>query len=205
LIQTTARHNDHSRSLAINRAVMILAGKAGGEEFNVAVPELKRYLDGATAEDEYAVDVFGSLLAKLSAIPSVKRQDMEQLWNAWDSFVDRIATTHPGELKWGVEWLPAEQVKTYRQNRAIVGGVTPEKAGKALQLAQAGVKSAQTALDNAKLQQANGRPGDVVGATQRLEAAKRAEEDALKDFNAAGANAKPPKWLDADHLQPALP
>jgi hypothetical protein len=204
-IVTLVGHNDHSRAMAINRALLILLGRSGGTEYNLAVPELKRYLDGAPPEDEYAVDVFGSLLGKLSAVPGVKRQDMEQLWTAWDSYVDRLASNRPNELKWGVEWLSAEQVKGYRQTRAVVGGITPDVAGKKLQTAKTAFASAQTQLENAKLQQANGRQADVVGATQRLETAKRALDEAQKDFVAAGANAVPPKWLDPDHIQPALP
>ena len=28
--------------------------------------------------------------------------------------LDRLAKAHPGKLKWGIEWLPAEDVKRYR-------------------------------------------------------------------------------------------
>jgi hypothetical protein len=200
-------HGDKSRALVLNRAIaMLMENQIGPSEFNVAVPELKAYLDSASADDERAVDVFGSVLARLSAMPRVKRTDMEALWTAWDGYVDRLAAAHPGELKWGVQWMPAEQVQAFRKSRSVVTGLNPEQAGKNLQAAQARKKAAQTALDTAKALQAGGRPADPVGAQKRLDEAVKAEADAQRDFASVAAQATPPKWLDPKtQLQPVLP
>jgi hypothetical protein len=200
-------HGDKSRALVLNRAIaMLMESQIGPSEFNVAVPELKAYLDAAPADDERAVDVFGSVLARLSAMRGVKRTEMEALWTAWDSYVDRVASAHPGQLKWGVEWMPADQVQVFRKSRAVTTGLNPEQAGKNLQAAQGRKKAAQIALDTAKQLQAAGRPADPVGAQKRLDEAVKAEADAQRDFASVAAQATPPKWLDPKtQLQPVLP
>ncbi len=201
------QHGDKSRALVLNRGIaMLMQTQIGPSEFNAAVPELKTYLDSAPADDERAVDVFGSVLARLSAMPRVKRADMEALWTAWDTYVDRLAGSHPGQLKWGVEWMPAEQVQSFRKSRSVVTGLTPEQAGKNLQAAQGRKKAAQIALDTAKTLQAAGKPADPVGAQKRLDEAAKAEADAQRDFASVAAQASAPKWLDPKtQLQPVLP
>src|SRR5262249_6337388 len=105
------KHDDRSRSTAINASIVtIQRGKIAADSVP-AVNAMQSFIGGAAADDEYAADVFGTLLTKVSGLrmDDKTRTSVEQAWGSYDTFVDRLAggtgpgtgaVSHAGQLKW---------------------------------------------------------------------------------------------------------
>ena len=116
-----------------------------------------------------------------------------------DSYNDRIATSRTGtdKLKWGTEWLPAEDVKRYREAQGR-DGLNVTLAAKQLVAARARLKTAQDNLAAAKKKRRRrGRGEKAVESAQEQVAA------AEKTVQAAAATMQAPKWLEK--FDPVVP
>jgi hypothetical protein len=200
-------HNVRSRSLTLNLTIYSLNTNRQLADL-VKVAEFDRQEMGRMPNDEYAADIFGTLINKISTMDRAPKDKLDQWWKAHDNYIDSLAARgdvgQPGKLKWGIEWLPAEDVQNYRNAR---NATSPDvgAAAKEVQLAQARVKSAETALRNATAARTRGDAADVAGAQSQLEAANTALVKAQKVLNDANAavNVKKPRWLSK--FDPVIP
>lgn len=208
-LDTAFEHNVRTRSLVLNRAIATVLSKGVTfKQFDVAAGELKAYLQ-ANANDEKAADIFAGLLAKASAFPNVSKQ-LEPHWAFLDTYYDQlahnpeVAAAHPNQLKWGTDWLPAEEVRRYRLVRAnptsaeIFRGVT--RATRDLEIAKAKALAAQQKLDQAS---AAGGGGDIVGLRGQLDLAQKNLDAAQKAYDAATQLYKLPRY--PEKFEPVIP
>jgi hypothetical protein len=207
-LETAYGHNVRTRSLVLNTAIYMLSGQRPLNSLTQAA-ELVRQQMGHQQNDEYAADIFGTLVNKISTMDRAPKDKLDEWWKFHDNYIDALAARgdvgQPGKLKWGVEWLPAEDVKRYRNARNVTNpGVGA--AAKDVEVAQARVRSAETALKKAKADRANGGTADVTGAESQLDAANAALVKASKALNDANdaVNAKKPRWLEKFN-EPVLP
>jgi hypothetical protein len=137
---------------------------------------------------------------------------VDEYWTFLDHYVDQLgqqggaANPNAGKLKWGLDWLPAEEVRQLRLTRGVEdrGGVLAA-AAKEAETAFQRAKLAEAALQKAKDARAKGQPADLVGAQNQLDAANAVLAEAQKKVQAAGAglNFKKPRWLS--EFAPVLP
>lgn len=201
LLTTAIKRGDHSRALAMNRAIIAMRRNPTFQRLGVAANDLKAYLDTQPG-DEYAAEIFGTLLARATSMPNAPKDKIEPFWEYLDKYNDEIARSRgeTGKLKWGVDWLPAEDVMRFRQARAAGNSVsvTVTEAARQLEAARARLKSAQAALTKAQ----SGR-GDVIGAQRAVDASTEAVLEAEKMVQATAATMTPPKWLEK--FEPVIP
>lgn len=197
-----------SRSAVLDYAICVAYGarpKPGNnkaQELGMAIETMHDYL-GTQRDDEYAANVYGTLLDKASTMPGVAKEKLAAQWETFDRYIDQLATTvHPDQLKWGIDWMPKELVQRYRESRDHTAGAAPaapqEKLQQELDQAKAAVIRMQKAYEQAK-----NSGGDVIGAKNQLEAAQANAFRIQMQMDQAGAPAPKPKWLDK--FQPVLP
>ena len=192
------RRGDTSRAMTMNRAIVAMLHQPTLQKLGVAANDLKLYLD-ATPGDELAASLFGTMLARTSAMPNAPKEKIEPFWEYLDKYNDAIAAKRQdGKLKWGTEWLAAEDVQRYRAARKAGSGVSVTEAAKQLEAARARLKLAQNSLAMA---QKNG--GDVIGAERGVESAQAAVQEAETTLQAAAATVAPQKWLEK--FEPIIP
>jgi hypothetical protein len=202
--------SSRSRALLVNRVIAMLDTPTPSTEFGVAIEDLQRYLQ-SKPDDEYAADVFGMALEKAKTFPNVTKENLAAMWKFLDGYDDRLAQSpdnqqaHPNQLKWGTEWLPAEDVQHYRAARGQGDGVSLTQAARDLEAARSKNKIAQDGLAHAKEMQTAGRHFDLVGFQNNADAAAANLAAAQKTFQIATAGLHPAKWLSHDQLQPVLP
>ncbi|MEA2735863.1 MAG: hypothetical protein QOE14_2314, partial [Humisphaera sp.] len=109
------------------------------------------------------------------------------------------------KLKWGIDWMPADDVLRFRQARGVAAGTGVGAAAKEVDLAAQRVRSAEQALKNANAARALNEAADVQGAQNQLDAANAALVKAQKTLNDANAalNLKKPRWLTK--FEPVIP
>jgi hypothetical protein len=150
---------------------------------------------GMAQEDEYAANIFGTLVDRLSTVPSLSKVDkdkIEEHYQFLDQYNDRFATQHDGKLKWGIEWLQPDLVRQYRSNRGKPANAiaAPEQLKKDVEAAEARVYTMRQAVDKAR-----SSGGDVVGAQNQLDAAQANFGRLQLQLNQMGAPPRPPTWL----------
>jgi hypothetical protein len=149
--------------------------------------------------DEYAADIFGTLVAKIETMDRAPKDKVEGYWAFYDTYVDQVAKEqNPGKLKWGIDWLPAEEVRRNRELRRLAGApVGVQAAAKDVDAAAQRVRTAQAALNKAQEARKRGEAADEKGAENQLKAANDALNDAQQKLRNANEvmNFKPPRWL----------
>jgi hypothetical protein len=191
---------EKTRSAVLNNVIMVMTKKTTApKELNDCIEMARQYLSTHPG-DEYAADVYGTLLERVSAMPGVRAEAVQPLVAGLDQYVDQVGRdTHPDQLKWGVEWKDKTLVQQYRSSRGHAANVTPPAdLQKELETAQAKVYQMQQALEQAKANH-----GDVFGAQNQLDAAYAALGKIQLQAKQAAGPAPKPKWLDK--LEPVLP
>ena len=209
-LEAAHARNVRSRSLLLNTAIYMINGQRQLPSMLQAADLVRGVLAGP-ANDEYAADVFGTLINKIDQMDKAPQDRVDALWAAHDAYVDQLAARGDvpdvaGKLKWGVDWMPAEEVKQFRKARGLTNRATGiAAAAKEVELAAARRRSAETALRIATDAQKNNQPADVKGAQAQLDAANAALAKATKTLQEAGAamNYKPPRWLTK--FEPVIP
>jgi multidrug efflux pump subunit AcrA (membrane-fusion protein) len=179
------------------------ASRVKTEEFSSAVDDIQKYL-AQKAHDDYAANVYGTLIQK-AASRGVRKEALEPLWKYLDQYNDALAQheaqqnpDRAGKLKWGVDWMPAEDVKRYREVR-VAGSMSVTQAAQQLESARARLRQAQAAFERAK----RGEAADRVGAEGAVQTAAADVATAEKNVQAAAMTMPPPKWLEK--FEPAPP
>jgi hypothetical protein len=207
-IDLAYKGGDRSRSLVLNRAIASAVKKTVTlEQLAQAAFDLRTYLQG-TPGDDYAADIMGMLLARASSMPGAERNKVDPLWTFLDTYNDRDAEkTHPGKLKWGVEWLAAEEVKLFRPLRFTAGSAAAglSQAARELEIANTRHATVQRNLELAQAAKARGVAVDLQGAQNQFDAATAIKDKAQKNFDEASASLKykKPRWLEK--FEPVLP
>jgi hypothetical protein len=165
-----------------------------------ALDSLRQYLSRAHG-DEYAADIFGTLVDRVANAPGANKEALQQYTMFLDNYTSFLARDgRPNELKWGIEWKPREQVLSYRASRGRTGPAqTPQQLQAELDAAKARVLQLQQAVDQAKA-----TPGsDVIGTQNQYRDALATLADVQMRMEAAAAPAPKPKWLEK--FQPVVP
>ncbi len=154
--------------------------------------------------DEYAADIFGTLIDRASTLSGLKPDDLEKIQQftaTLDAYVDELAKDqHPDQAKWGVEWKDKNLVEQYRAARGRPANAQPPAdLQKQLEAAEAKVAALQQALNAAKA----APHGDVIGAQNQLNAAYADEGRIQTQMKQVSGPAPKPKWLDK--FEPVLP
>jgi hypothetical protein len=202
-------NNVRSRSLTLNLAIYSLNTNRSQADL-IKVAEMVRQYMGANQNDEYAADIFGTLVNKVAGTEKPPKEKIDLWWGFHDNYIDQMAARgdvgQPGKLKWGIDWMPAEQVQGFRAARAVGnGGGGVGAAAKEVELAALRVRSAEIALKNAKAARASGNSADVTGAETQLATANAGlvkAQKALNDANNA-VNVKQARWLT--NFDPVIP
>jgi hypothetical protein len=194
-----------TRSAVMDNAMIVMSRRSTLRDYGVAGEMLRQYL-ASNPGDEYAANVFGTLLDKVSKMPSAPKDDIEHFETFLDTYCDAMAKSHPGMLKYGVEWLPADEVQRYRANRGQPVGpavAAPSAADLAKELDAAKQKVVLLQRNYDAIQRSGA--GDLVGAKNQLDAALAtvARTQMQIDQIAAGGQSKPAKWLEK--LEPVVP
>jgi hypothetical protein len=209
-LEAAYARNVRTRSLVLNTAIYMLNTQRPIASL-VQTAELVRQHLARAPEDEYAADIFGTLVNKIERMDKAPKEKVDEWWKIHDQFIDQIASrsTDPamaGKLKWGTEWLPADDVKNYRLARGVTNpGAGVAAAAREVELAGQRRHSAQTALNNANVAKAAGKAADVQGAQSQLDAANAALVKAQQALNLANAamNVKKPNWQG--NFKPVIP
>jgi hypothetical protein len=206
------KNGGHARSLTLNRAITtVMSHTVKLDELKgPAAAELKHYLESQPG-DEFAADIFGAMLWRLNAIYSVENikdrtKDLavlEPFWAFLETYNDQLAKDHPNQLKWGSEWMPAEDVRRYRllRNKADTLGVT--KAQKDLDAAKKKAELAKKKFDEGADNKAKGEIVDLVGLQAQLDGATAKLTEAQKVYDDASQLYKAPHW--PEKFDPVLP
>jgi hypothetical protein len=193
-IDAAYSHGVRSRSITLNSAIVMINSQQAPAALKTVAGMVRNYM-ASQQGDEFAADIFGTLVNKMSALPSVPKEEVAEYWQYLDQYVDQLAqkdgaaNPNAGKLKWGVDWLPAEDVKAFRQARGVANaGGTLQAAAKEADAALAKRDLAEKMLQKAV---------DKVGAQKQLDAANAALAEAQKKVQAAGVglNYKKPRWL----------
>ncbi len=199
-LETAFLKNVRTRSLILNTAIYMLSGQRPPVALHQAADLVRQQL-GHKADDEYAADIFGTLVNKIASMEKPPKEKVDAWWKVHDDYVDALARNPgapAGKLKWGIDWLPAEDVKLYRLARGVTDpNVEVGLAEREVQLAAQRKRAADTALKNAKAAREKGEAADVQGAQTLLDAAAAAEIKAQKALTEAKAavGMKPARWL----------
>src|SRR5207302_3419556 len=92
-------------SMTINAAIVFMNTRPTYDQLRNAANAMQSVL-GSAEPNEFTANVFGAIVQRLSNMPVAKRPEIDSYWQTLDQYVDRLAPTHPGQLKWGVDWLP---------------------------------------------------------------------------------------------------
>jgi hypothetical protein len=203
-LQILIDRDTRSRAVALNRAIGYLMKRdANVQQIGQGLYSLKTYLD-QHASDEYAADLFGSLLTRAAAMPNKDTKTIDDMWVYLDRYNDSMATAlrKEGQLKWGVEWMDADKVKGFRVGRAAVGTAGASQEG-ALTAAAQDLEKAKRQVVLAERSAKNSR--DPLGAQRTLDGAKANLAKAQQAFDTVSKaqNYEKPKWLDK--FDPVLP
>jgi hypothetical protein len=208
-LDSAYKSNIRTRSLALNGAIAALASPTAPNVLLTLADLLKSQME-SHAGDEYAADVFGSLVNRLASTPSLPAGSKEKIdgyWTFLDGYEDAMATSkNDGKLKWGVDWLPADEVKGYRPLRNTSrDNARVTDAAKTLEAAGQHVHTAEAALTLQQQRKAAGQPADVQGAQKQLDDANAAFTRAQKALDEANAMLKyrKPRWLET--FEPVVP
>ncbi|MEO6436694.1 MAG: hypothetical protein ABIP55_13165 [Tepidisphaeraceae bacterium] len=205
LLDMTFTRGDRSRALVLNSAIAALAGPTPPLAQAQLADLVKEYMS-RNKDDETAADIFGTMVNKLST-STVAKDRIEIMWSFYDSYVDALGKQNDaGKLKWGVDWIAAEDVKAYRPMRSAAGtGGDVMAAAKEVKLAQQRVQGAENALKKAQADKDAGKNADLRGAQDQLTAASAAFTQAQEKLDAANAQMKyrKPRWLET--FQPVIP
>lgn len=195
-----------TRSAVVNNAIAVASKRSSAKEIGDAIRLMQAYL-AMQRGDEYAANIFGTLIDRASSMPGVSKEDKEQLArhvDFLDNYNDQLARDqHPGQLKWGTEWLQEDLVRAYRANRgkpANAVAAPPEQLKKDIEAAQAKVFQMQQAVNQAK-----SAGGDVVGAENQMNAALANLGRLQMQLQQAGAPPRAPVWLTQEKFAPVVP
>jgi hypothetical protein len=200
--------NIRTRSLALNGAIAALTSPTAANVMVTLADLLKTQME-THRDDEYAADVFGSLVNKLASAPSLptgSKEKIEAYWVFLDQYEDAMGAKNEGKLKWGVDWMPADEVKAYRPLRnAPRDSTNVTNAAKAADAASRLVHAAESALTIQQQRKAAGQPADVQGAQTQLDAANASFAKAQKALEEANSMLKyrKPRWLET--FEPVVP
>jgi len=208
-LETAHTRNVRSRSLILNTGIYMVSG---ARQLNsmVQAAELVRTHMSHQQNDEYAADIFGTLVDKISKMPNAPKEKVDAWWTFHDNYIDALAARgdvgEAGKLKWGVDWLPADDVKNARLARGVANPAAGvEAAATDLKLAMQREQTAKITLKNAEAARAKGAAGDVEGAKSQVAAANAAVVKAKQalDLASAAVNTKKPRWLTK--FEPVIP
>ena len=195
------QHGNQTRSTVLNRAMIYVASHAGLRDLVEATKSMRKYLDAHGEYDEAASNVFGTVLSRLSSMPlnPATRADLAIQQKFLDSYNEGGAAQHEGKLKWGIDWLPAEDVKRYRLLKGSVQDAALQQLYRQLDQAKVKATMAQKAYD-----QASSRAGtDVSSFKTRLDQANAAVEQVQQQVDAAKQAVQPQRWLE--QFEPIIP
>ncbi len=191
------KNNIRTRAAVLNRAIIYLAsapGHASIKDFIDAVESVRRTLDAEPTSDELGANVLGTLLDHLGSmnLNPATRTDVVTRQKALDGYNDRFITEHEGKMKWGVEWLPADDVKRYRLLKGSVQDAALSQLNRELELVKAKVITAQKSVDRG-----------VSDAGKQLEAANAALKVAQEKVDNAKQAVPAQQWLEK--FEPVIP
>ncbi len=122
-----------SRSLILNRAMIHLTVPTNAWDIYETSVSVRTLLE-SRADDDLASTIYGMLIERMDGMvlsTAADRAKVQEAHQFLDSYNSGMAQKHPGQKKWGSEWLPADRVDNYR----ILKGTPQETA--ALTLAPA--------------------------------------------------------------------
>jgi hypothetical protein len=191
------KNNIRTRAAVLNRATIYLAsapGHASIKDFIDAVESVRKLVDSEQLYDELGSNVLGTLLDRLinMNVNPATRTDLITRQKALDAYNDRFVTEHEAKMKWGIEWLPADDVKRYRLLKGSVQDAALSQLNRELELAKAKVVTAQKSVDRG-----------VSDAGKQLETANAALKAAQEKVDMAKQAVPPQHWLEK--FEPVIP
>jgi hypothetical protein len=153
-----------------------------------------------SAEDELATNIYGTILHKLSSMPLNEsyRAEVSTKQKELDELNDQQAAQHEGKLKWGMDWLAAEDVKRYRLLKGSVQDAALTNLYRDLERAKVSVARAQKSYDAVSQ-----TGGNVTSQQKALEAAKAQLDTVQQKVNDAKQAVQPQRWLET--FEPVIP
>jgi tetratricopeptide (TPR) repeat protein len=196
-IDLAYKNNIRTRPAVLNRAIIYLAsapGHASIKDFTDAVESVRRLLDSESGYDEVGANVLGTLLDRLSnmQLNPATRTDVITRQKALDGYNDRFTTEHEGKMKWGTEWLPADDVKRYRLLKGSVQDAALSQLNRELEQVKTKVINAQKAVERGS-----------TDASKQLEAANAALKTAQEKVDNAKQAVPTQHWLE--QFEPVIP
>jgi len=181
--------NSPTRDLIWNRAVNDLAQK-----FNImrSVKMLHDYMDAHQDPDEPLLNLLGTALFIADESNPSDRRVLDDAIGFYSQRSMDLEKTHPGQRRWGIQWLSEDDAKTQFDNY--------NKAQDAYQQALRAKTAAETHVKDIEAAQRDGGPGATPAA---LKAAKAQAVSAATAVKAAHDAIPRPPWLT--DVQPVVP
>ncbi len=189
---------NRTRAVVLNRAMVYLAANQGMIKELVEISESVRN----QITDELTADIYGTLLNKLSAlsINEPTRADLARRQKELDEITEqRFAAAHPGQLKWGIDWLPADNVKQYRLLKGSVQDTALIQLNRQLAVAKDRAAAAQKQFDAAISRGVT----NTTSLKTALDAANAQVEAGQQKVNDATQAVQPQRWLE--QFEPVAP
>jgi len=192
------QRGNRSRPLVLNRAMVYLASNQGTIKELVDVSEsVKAHINGT---DALASDIYGTILYKLANLPlnEATRTDLAKRQKWLDDQNDQ-QSAHEGKLKWGIDWLPGDDVKRYRLLKGSVQDTALAGLYKQLETAKSKAATVQNQYDQAAQRGAN----NAAALKTTLDTLNAQVELVQQKVNDAKLAVQPQRWLE--QFEPVIP
>jgi hypothetical protein len=197
-IDVVYQRGNRTRPVVLNRAMIYLASNYGTiKQLADLAVSVRGVMSG---DDELAANIYGTILHKLASMPlnEAYRAEVSQKQKELDELNDQQSAQHEGKLKWGIDWLPAEDVKRYRLLKGSVQDAALTNLYRELERAKVNLARAQKTYDAASQ-----TGGNVTSQQKALDAAKAQTEASQQKVNDAKQAVQPQRWLEK--FEPIIP